>query len=50
MCDRCVEIEGKIEHYRRMALWVSDRKTLDGIAFLLAKCAEDKKALHPEQT
>ena len=48
MCDKCAELDGKIEHYRLMAQWVSDRKTLDGIAVLLAKYAEDKKALHPQ--
>lgn len=49
MCDRCVELDGKIEHYRRMAQWVNDKKTLDGIAYLIAKSEADKKTFHPDQ-
>jgi hypothetical protein len=48
MCDKCAELDAKIEHYQRMARWVNDGKTLDGIAMLLLKYAEEKKALHPE--
>lgn len=47
MCDKCAELDGKIEHYRRMAQWVNDRKTLDGIAVLILNYEEEKKAFHP---
>ena len=49
MCDKCVELDGKIEHYQHLARNVSDQKTLDGIALLIDKYETDKKALHPEQ-
>jgi hypothetical protein len=49
MCDKCAELDGKIEHYRRLAQWVTDRKTLDGIASLILKYQEDKRALHRNQ-
>jgi hypothetical protein len=26
MCDRCAELDSKIEHYRLMAQWVNDKK------------------------
>lgn len=48
MCDKCAELDGKIEHYRRIARWVTDQKALDAIALLIAKYETDKKAFHPE--
>lgn len=48
MCDKCAELDGKIEHYQRLARWVNDQKTLDGIALLIDKYEAHKKALHPE--
>ncbi len=49
MCDKCVELDGKIEHYRKLALAVSDRLTLDGIADLIKEMEAQKVQFHPEQ-
>ena len=49
MCDKCVELDGKIEHYQRMASWITDQPTLDGIKELIARIMAQKAALHPEQ-
>jgi hypothetical protein len=50
MCDKCVEIDGKIEHYRRIASRMEDRAMLDGIKELIAGLQAEKAALHPGQT
>jgi hypothetical protein len=49
MCDKCVELDGKIEHYQRMASLITDQITLDGIKELIATMKAQKTALHPEQ-
>jgi hypothetical protein len=50
MCEQCVEIDGKIEHYKRIASRMDDRAMLDGIKKLIAGLQAEKAALHPEQT
>jgi hypothetical protein len=49
MCDKCVELDGKIEHYQRMASRITDQLTLDGIKELIARMKAQKATLHPEQ-
>jgi hypothetical protein len=49
MCDRCVELDGKIEHYQRMASRITDQAMLDGIKELIEQAKVQKAALHPEQ-
>jgi hypothetical protein len=49
MCEKCAELDSKIEHYRQMARWITDPFTLEGIDILTQKYEADKKALHPEQ-
>jgi hypothetical protein len=49
MCDKCVEIDGKIEHYQRLSSRFTDQRTLDGIKGLIASMKAQKAALHPEQ-
>ena len=46
MCDACVEIDNKIEHYRKLAKQVTDRPTLEGIERLIAECYATKVGLH----
>jgi hypothetical protein len=50
MCERCVELEGKIEHYRRLMSGITDQATLDGIKELIERMKTQKAALHPDQT
>jgi hypothetical protein len=47
MCDRCVELDGKIEHYQRMASKTTDQSMLDGIQKLIKRMSDQKAALHP---
>jgi hypothetical protein len=49
MCDKCDELDGKIEHYRKLASGISDRLTLDGIADRIEEMEAQKVQYHPEQ-
>jgi hypothetical protein len=49
MCDKCVELDGKIEHYLRLSSRITDQTTLDGIKGLIEQMKAQKTALHPEQ-
>jgi hypothetical protein len=49
MCEQCVEIDKKIERYRRLASRLTDQATLDGIKQLIEQMQAQKVALHPEQ-
>jgi hypothetical protein len=49
MCDKCVELDGKIEHYQRMASRITDQLTLDAIKELIARMKAQKAELHSEQ-
>jgi hypothetical protein len=49
MCDKCVEIDGKIDHYQRLSYGISDQLTLDEIKKLIEQMKAQKAALHPEQ-
>ena len=50
MCDKCIELDGKIEHYQRMASRITDPDLLDGVQNLIEQMKAQKAALHPEQT
>jgi hypothetical protein len=49
MCEQCVEIDGKIEHYQRLSSGITDQLTLDEIKKLIEQMKAQKAALHPEQ-
>jgi hypothetical protein len=49
MCDKCVEIDKKTEHYRTIATSIMDQPMLDGIKELIEQMQAQKRALHPEQ-
>jgi FAD/FMN-containing dehydrogenase len=49
MCEKCVELDGKISHYRRLAIGITDRRTLDGIQKLIEEMKAQKTALHPDE-
>ena len=46
---RCVELDGKIEHFQRLASRITDQATLDGIRELIERMNAEKAALHPKQ-
>lgn len=45
MCEKCNEFDKKTAHYRRMAVHVTDPRTLNGIATLIKEMTTDKAAL-----
>ncbi|SHN80770.1 hypothetical protein SAMN05444170_4499 [Bradyrhizobium erythrophlei] len=49
MCEKCVEIDSKIERYKRLARQMSDKRTLEGIDELIRQHEAEKTALHPKQ-
>lgn len=49
MCDKCLELDSKIEHYLSLASRITDQSTLDGIKELIERMKAQKTALHPEQ-
>ena len=49
MCDKCTELDVKIERYRRIAFSINDQLTIDRIEALIAELKVQKAALHPEQ-
>jgi hypothetical protein len=49
MCDKCVELDGKITHYRKLTTPISDRLTIDGIADRIKEMEAQKAQFHPQQ-
>jgi hypothetical protein len=50
MCEKCVELDRKIEHYHRLASRFTDQALLAGVTELVERAEAEKAALHPEQT
>ncbi len=46
MCEKCIELDAKIERYRRLSEGVSDRAALEAIKALSDRWRTDKTALH----
>ena len=49
MCDKCVELDKRIERYRKLIQGISDRLTLESAKNLINEAEKRKTALHPEQ-
>ena len=49
MCERCAELDDKIEHYSRIAGSITDQLTIERINELVKQMKAEKAALHPEQ-
>ena len=49
MCEKCREIEKKIERYRRLAEQVTDQEFSERSKGAIAALEAQKAALHPEQ-
>jgi cell division FtsZ-interacting protein ZapD len=49
MCEKCVELDGKIKRYRWLASMIADQLTLDRIEALIAQLETRKAALHSAQ-
>jgi hypothetical protein len=48
MCEKCINLDKKIERYRKMASRVNDQITVAGLAELVADLIARKAELHPE--
>jgi hypothetical protein len=48
MCEKCVELDAKIDRYQQMALMITDQHLLNGIAKAIEEANAEKAALHPE--
>jgi hypothetical protein len=46
MCEKCRKLDEKIAHYREVATWVMDERTLEGIEMLIRNLEAEKAALH----
>jgi hypothetical protein len=49
MCEKCVELDERIERCRRVSSWVGDQLTIDRIKALIEELHDQKAALHPER-
>ena len=49
MCDKCQELEKKIERYRKLAFSINDRETIDRFNELIKEVEAEKAKLHPDQ-
>jgi cell fate (sporulation/competence/biofilm development) regulator YmcA (YheA/YmcA/DUF963 family) len=46
MCDKCKELDGEIEDYRRISESINDQLTIDRIQGLIDEVQNQKIALH----
>jgi hypothetical protein len=49
MCEKCDELDDKIAHYKRLAVQITDKLTLDGIDQLINRLKSEKVDLHGER-
>jgi hypothetical protein len=49
MCEKCVELDKKLEQYRRIASSITDQLTLDRINKVIRETVAQKAKLHPDQ-
>jgi hypothetical protein len=49
MCDKCQELEKKIERYRRLAFSINDQLTIDQLNQVIENLEAEKVKLHPDQ-
>ena len=49
MCEKCIELDAKIERYRSLVFRISDQITIDRMTDLIERLKAEKAALHPER-
>jgi len=49
MCDKCQELDKKIERYRHLMTRINDQLAREGIEKLIEEMQAQKAAFHPEQ-
>jgi len=50
MCEKCAELDRKIEHYERISALIGDQLTVGRIKQLVANMKVQKAELHPPPT
>ena len=48
MCDTCVQLDEKIEHYKKVIAAMTDQLTIERITVLVRDMQTQKAALHPQ--
>jgi hypothetical protein len=48
MCEKCIELDAKIEHYRQLAYGINDPRTDTALHVLIDQLQAQKTALHAE--
>jgi hypothetical protein len=49
MCDKCDELDKKIDHYQLILLSIGDQITVERIKAMIGDLQAQKATLHPEQ-
>jgi hypothetical protein len=49
MCDKCIQLDKKIEHYERLASAMADELTVERLRESVREMRAQKNALYPEQ-
>jgi hypothetical protein len=49
MCEKCIELDKKLEQYRRLASSITDQLTIDRLDKLIKDTVAGKAKLHPDQ-
>jgi hypothetical protein len=49
MCEKCAEIDKKMDHYQNLSFLITDQPTLEAIKKLTEQLKAEKVLLHPEQ-
>ena len=49
MCDKCRELDKKIDHYRSLMNRITDQLTIERVGKLIEEMQALKAALHPGQ-
>jgi hypothetical protein len=49
MCEKCEELDKRIEHYRQLAARVDDPLLTEGVGKLIEEIEAQKAAFHPER-
>jgi hypothetical protein len=49
MCEKCVELDKRLEQYRRLAASITDQLTIDRLNKAIKDTVAEKAKLHPDQ-
>ena len=49
MCEKCKELDDRIEHYQKLAKSIADERTVAGIREIVTEMEAERASLHREQ-